>query len=194
MALLLKQYLLQEEKEEQLAARKVSAAGGAGQWTGGDRVESLQKDNGNKSGRYSGESSSSPHQQQVVNGVLICLLYAALPAEIQMLAFAKRDPSTGCRRKIVLATNIAETSVTLPDIKYVVDCGKHKCRHVISESTGMESLTVQDVSQAQAAQRAGRAGRVAPGLCFRLYTQEAFEQLPTDRYDWFLLLAPVNVF
>jgi ATP-dependent RNA helicase DHX8/PRP22 len=185
MALLLKQCLLQEEKEANLAAAKASGAAGGGQWTGGDRVESLQGNGDNKGGRY---PDSSSQQQQIINGVLICLLYAALPADIQMLAFAKRDPSTGCRRKIVLATNIAETSVTLPDIRYVVDCGKHKCRHVIS-STGMESLTVQDVSQAQAAQRAGRAGRVAPGLCFRLYTQDAFDQLPADRYDFAFFFA-----
>jgi HrpA-like RNA helicase len=110
----------------------------------------------------------------IVNGVMICVLYAALPPEAQMLAFEPKPK--GCRRKIILATNIAETSVTLDGIKYVVDTGKHKSRH-FSSATGMESLTVQDVSQAQASQRAGRAGRVSAGICFRLYTEEGFNGL-----------------
>jgi HrpA-like RNA helicase len=110
----------------------------------------------------------------IVNGVMICVLYAALPPEAQMLAFAPKPK--GCIRKIILATNIAETSVTLDGIKYVIDCGKHKMRE-FSSTTGMESLTVQDISQAQAAQRTGRAGRVTAGLCFRLYTEDAFDSL-----------------
>lgn len=110
----------------------------------------------------------------IVHGVMICVLYAALPPEAQMLAFAPKPK--GCRRKIILATNIAETSVTLAGIRYVVDCGKYKTRD-FSSVTGMESLTVQDISQAQAAQRTGRAGRVRDGVCFRLYTEEAYESL-----------------
>jgi len=113
---------------------------------------------------------------QMVGDVLICLLYASLPPEAQMAAF--QDKPDGCKRKVVLATNIAETSVTIPDIKFVVDTGKHKCRQVTT--TGMESLKIEDVSQAQAAQRAGRAGRVAEGTCFRLYTEEAFRTLDPD--------------
>lgn len=146
MAALLRQQLEEEE---------------AVQWTG-DKVVDLQDKN-----RYHGSN-------QLVGGVLICLLYAALPPEAQLAAFDERPP--GCMRKIILATNIAETSVTLPAIRYVVDPGKHKCRHVLA--TGMESLTVEDISQAQAAQRAGRAGRVQEGMCFRLYTEDAFARLP----------------
>ena len=126
------------------------------------------------------DSSSKEHwgaASYVVGDVLICLLYASLPPEAQMAAFAAKPPE--CTRKVVLATNIAETSVTIPDIEFVIDTGKHKCRHVTG-ATGMESLTIQDISQAQAAQRAGRAGRVASGICFRLYTEEAFTQLAED--------------
>ena len=133
----------------------------ATQWTG-DRVEAMPS------------KKSSP--ATLVGGVMICLLYAALPPETQMIAFQEEKPP-GCTRKVILATNIAETSVTLPSIRYVVDPGKHKSRQV-SSSTGMESLTVQNVSQAQAAQRAGRSGRVGPGTCFRLYTEDAFDRLP----------------
>lgn len=82
----------------------------------------------------------------IVNGVLICVLYAALPPETQMLAFQPRP--AGCKRKIILATNIAETSVTLEGVHYVVDTGKHKMRD-FSAGTGMESLIVEDISKAQ---------------------------------------------
>ncbi len=118
--------------------------------------------------------SSQKGAANIVNGVMICVLYAILPPEVQMLAFAPKPK--GCSRKIILATNIAETSVTLDGIRYVVDCGKHKTRD-FSDTTGMESLTVQDISQAQAAQRTGRAGRVSAGICFRLYTEDAFDGL-----------------
>eukprot|EP00980_Cylindrotheca_fusiformis_P027802 scaffold22560_cov135-Cylindrotheca_fusiformis.AAC.13 len=110
----------------------------------------------------------------IVNGVMICVLYAALPPEAQMVAFQPKP--VGCSRKIVLATNIAETSVTLDGIRYVVDCGKHKTRGY-NGMTGMESLDTRDISKAQAAQRAGRAGRLSSGVCFRLYTEDAFDSL-----------------
>lgn len=128
------------------------------QWTG-DKVIRLNE-------HMKESAATSP----VVNGVQICLLYAALPPAAQLAAFAPKPP--GCRRKVVLATNIAETSVTLPAIRYVIDCGKHKCRRALA--TGMETLQVENISQAQADQRAGRAGRVMEGLCFRLYTERAF--------------------
>lgn len=157
--------------------------------TGQDEIENisrllrqvLQQGNGTSQLQWTGDSVQSLRDvkqltstQSVVNGVSICPLYAALPPEAQLVAFEEKP--VGCIRKIVLATNIAETSVTIPDIKYVVDTGKHKSRQVLS--TGMETLRVQDISQAQAAQRAGRAGRVQAGICFRLYTQEAFTSLP----------------
>lgn len=118
--------------------------------------------------------SSQKGAANIINGVMICVLYAALPPEVQMLAFAPKPK--GCSRKIILATNIAETSVTLAGIRYVIDCGKHKTRD-FSDTTGMESLTVQDISRAQAAQRSGRAGRVSAGICFRLYTEDGFDSL-----------------
>jgi HrpA-like RNA helicase len=82
----------------------------------------------------------------IVNNVMVCVLYAALPPEVQMIAFQPKPE--GCTRKIILATNIAETSVTLDGIRYVVDCGKHKTRDY-NGTTGMESLVIQDVSKAQ---------------------------------------------
>lgn len=136
----------------------------------------LQKNSGNdivQSIKGMGTDLSNGHGS-IVNGVLVCVLYAALPPEAQMFAF-KPKPN-GCKRKIILATNIAETSVTLDGIRYVVDSGKCKSRDYNS-ATGMESLTVANVSKAQATQRTGRAGRVAAGICFRLYPEPAFETL-----------------
>lgn len=121
-----------------------------------------------------GTNVVSGNNAAIVNGVLVCVLYAALPPEAQMFAF--RPKPEGCTRKIILATNIAETSVTLDGIRYVVDCGKHKTRD-FNGTTGMESLSVHNVSKAQAAQRTGRAGRVSSGVCFRLYTEDSFESL-----------------
>ena len=117
---------------------------------------------------------SSKSNGSIINGVLICVLYAALPPESQMFAF--RPKPDGCTRKIILATNIAETSVTLDGIKYVIDSGKCKTK-TFSSSTGMESLIVEDVSKAQAAQRSGRAGRISAGICMRLYPEDCFESL-----------------
>ena len=135
-----------------------------------DEVQSLRG-----SGTDLTNASSWSSSYRVTHGVLVCVLYAALPPEAQLVAFAPKPPS--CRRKVILSTNIAETSVTLDGIKYVVDCGKHKCRNY-SSSVGMESLVVEDISQAQAAQRSGRAGRVQDGFCFRLYPETAFRNLP----------------
>lgn len=108
--------------------------------------------------------------------MLVCPLYAALPPHQQLAVFAVTP--AGCR-KIVLATNVAETSITIPGIRYVVDPGFAKSRQY-SARTGMESLTVLPVSKAASRQRAGRAGREAPGECFRLYREEAFRALDDD--------------
>mmetsp|Transcript_26878 Transcript_26878/g.41676 ORF Transcript_26878/g.41676 Transcript_26878/m.41676 type:complete len:822 (-) Transcript_26878:26-2491(-) len=116
----------------------------------------------------------SSGKNSIVNGVMVCSLYAALPPEQQMFAFQPKPPD--CTRKIILSTNIAETSVTLEGISYVVDCGKVKTRD-FSGVTGMERLAVTNTSKSQATQRAGRAGRMSAGLCFRLYPEEAFGSL-----------------
>lgn len=75
--------------------------------------------------------------------------------------------------QVILATNIAETSITVDGVSFVIDPGfsKQKC---YNPRTGMESLIVTPCSRASATQRAGRAGRTGPGKCFRLYTQWAF--------------------
>lgn len=75
--------------------------------------------------------------------------------------------------KVILATNIAETSITVDGVSYVIDPGFIK-QKAYNPKTGMESLVVTPASRASATQRAGRAGRTGPGKCFRLFTQWAF--------------------
>ena len=98
-------------------------------------------------------------------------LYSLLPSEEQAKVFM--DPPEGTRL-CVIATNIAETSITIPNIKYVVDCGKTKQRN-FKKSTGTQSFDIDWISKASADQRAGRAGRVGPGHCYRLYSSAVFE-------------------
>uniref|UniRef100_A0A7S2W1S0 RNA helicase n=1 Tax=Mucochytrium quahogii TaxID=96639 RepID=A0A7S2W1S0_9STRA len=105
--------------------------------------------------------------------LLVCPMFAALPAAEQLKVF---EPAPEGSRKVVLATNIAETSITISGIKYVVDTGMVKAKSY-SASTGLELLQVGPISQEQAWQRAGRAGREGPGQCYRLYKEEDFFKL-----------------
>lgn len=112
-----------------------------------------------------------------VPDLIILPVYSALPSEMQTRIF---DPAPPGSRKVVIATNIAETSLTIDGIYYVVDPGFVK-QKVYNSKTGMDQLIVTPISQAQAKQRAGRAGRTGPGKCYRLYTERAYrdEMLPT---------------
>jgi HrpA-like RNA helicase len=100
-------------------------------------------------------------------------LYAALPPAQQVQVFEPTPP--GCR-KVILATNIAETSVTINGVRYVIDTGYAKER-AVQPRVGVETLQVVPISQAAAAQRSGRAGREAAGQAYRLYTEAAHAQL-----------------
>ncbi|CAN1305666.1 Pre-mRNA-splicing factor ATP-dependent RNA helicase DEAH1 [Linum perenne] len=102
--------------------------------------------------------------------LIICPIYANLPTELQAKIF---EPTPEGARKVVLATNIAETSLTIDGIKYVIDPGFCKMKSY-NPRTGMESLLVTPISKASANQRAGRSGRTGPGKCFRLYTAYNF--------------------
>ncbi|RYC61514.1 hypothetical protein CHU98_g4684 [Xylaria longipes] len=101
-------------------------------------------------------------------------LYAGLTTEQQMYVFDAPPENT---RKVVLSTNIAEASVTIDGIVYVIDSGFVKLR-AFDPRTGIESLTATPISKASAAQRAGRAGRTKPGKCFRLFTEDSYQGLP----------------
>ena len=106
--------------------------------------------------------------------ILSLPLYAGLTSEQQLYVF---EPAPENTRKVIVSTNIAEASVTIDGIVYVIDCGFVKLR-AFNPRTGIESLTATPVSKASATQRAGRAGRTKPGKCYRLYTQPAYESLP----------------
>lgn len=110
--------------------------------------------------------------------LIILPVYSALPSEMQSRIF---DPPPPGKRKVVVATNIAEASLTIDGIYYVVDPGFAK-QNVYNPKQGLESLVITPISQASAKQRAGRAGRTGPGKCYRLYTESAYrnEMPPTS--------------
>merc|ERR1719160_962885 len=108
---------------------------------------------------------------QAVNELIILPIYASLPSEMQAKIFEPTPPGA---RKVVIATNIAETSITIDGIVFVIDPGFCK-QNCFNPRTGMESLVVVPISKASANQRAGRAGRVTPGKAYRLYTKWSFE-------------------
>lgn len=111
-----------------------------------------------------------------IGELIILPIYSALPSEIQSKIF---EPTPEGSRKVVFATNIAETSITIDGIYYVVDPGFSKV-NTYNPRAGMEQLVISPISQAQANQRKGRAGRTGPGKCYRLFTESAFynEMLP----------------
>ncbi|EGS23320.1 pre-mRNA splicing factor ATP-dependent RNA helicase prp16-like protein [Thermochaetoides thermophila DSM 1495] len=97
-------------------------------------------------------------------------IYSQMPADLQAKIFDRAPPGV---RKCIVATNIAETSLTVDGIMYVVDCGYSKLK-VYNPRMGMDTLQITPISQANAAQRAGRAGRTGPGQAYRLYTEKQF--------------------
>lgn len=110
--------------------------------------------------------------------LIILPVYSSLPSEMQSRIF---EPAPQGARKCVVATNIAEASLTIDGIFYVIDPGMAKMK-AFNPKIGMDSLVVTPISQASARQRAGRAGRTGPGKCYRLYTEQAYktEMLATN--------------
>lgn len=106
-----------------------------------------------------------------VSDVMIVPLYGMMQSDDQRNVF---DEVPEDCRKLVFSTNIAETSLTVAGVGFVIDCGYCK-QKVFNPKTGMESLLITEVSQVQATQRAGRAGRTQHGKCFRLYSEESFK-------------------
>lgn len=113
------------------------------------------------------KKTSSPGKLRVLP------LYAMLSPAAQLRVFEEVDEG---ERLVVVATNVAETSLTIPGIKYVVDTGRVKVKNYDSK-TGMETYEVDWISQASASQRAGRAGRTGPGHCYRLYSSAVFSNI-----------------
>jgi len=128
--------------------------------TGQETIQSLQKN-------VEEYAQSLTHDYPKM---LVLPLYAALSQAAQQRIFESAPPNT---RKVILATNIAETSITVPGVRFVVDSGKEK-RKQYRPRLGLDSLLVKAVSQSSAIQRKGRAGREAAGKCWRLYTEKDY--------------------
>ncbi|WP_175252591.1 ATP-dependent helicase HrpB [Pseudomonas sp. BMW13] len=105
--------------------------------------------------------------------ILLCPLHGELDLDAQRAAI---DPAPAGKRKVVLATNIAETSLTIDGVRVVVDAGLARVPR-FDPASGMTRLDTQRISRASATQRAGRAGRLQPGVCYRLWSQSQHEQL-----------------
>lgn len=106
--------------------------------------------------------------------ILICPLHGELDLDAQRAAI---EPAPAGKRKVVLATNIAETSLTIDGVRVVVDAGLARVPR-FDPGSGMTRLDTQRISRASATQRAGRAGRLEPGACYRLWSEAQHEQLP----------------
>ncbi|KAI0947459.1 Cyclin-dependent kinase catalytic subunit, variant 2 [Taiwanofungus camphoratus] len=129
-------------------------------FTGQDEIEAAQE-NLQETARALGNKIAE---------LIVCPIYANLPSDMQAKIF---EPTPEGARKVVLATNIAETSITIDGVVFVIDPGFVK-QNSYNPRTGMSSLVVVPCSRASANQRAGRAGRVGPGKAFRLYTKWAY--------------------
>ncbi|KAI1623202.1 adenosinetriphosphatase [Exophiala viscosa] len=133
-------------------------------------------------------AKSATSSKQPYNSVHILPLYSQLPTSEQLKVF--EPPPVGARM-IVLATNVAETSLTIPGIRYVFDTGRSKERKY-NLDTGVQGFEIDYISKASAQQRAGRAGRTGPGHCWRLYTSAVYEQYFPDHAEPEILRAPAE--
>jgi ATP-dependent RNA helicase DHR2 len=131
--------------------------------TGQDTIESLEKL----------VNDYAQGMEKDVPKLLALPLFAALPQHVQQRIFEPTPPRT---RKVILATNIAETSVTVPGVRFVIDSGKSKIKQ-FRNKLGLESLLVKPISKSAAIQRKGRAGREAQGQCYRLYAETDYNKL-----------------
>ncbi|THH11168.1 hypothetical protein EW145_g835 [Phellinidium pouzarii] len=128
-----------------------------------EALDTDEEDEENKALGINAEDSEVPMH--------ILPLYSILPTDQQMRVFEPPPPGM---RLVVVVTNVAETSLTIPGIRYVVDCGRAKER-TYDATTGVQSFRVNWISKASAEQRSGRAGRTGPGHCYRLYSSALFE-------------------
>ncbi|KAJ4459162.1 putative ATP-dependent RNA helicase DEAH13 [Paratrimastix pyriformis] len=177
-------------KDDQTAEAAAAAAAGAPTADGG-RARRVSRAEG-----VADLAEGAPMDEAAPTPVHVLPLYSMLPGPLQMRVFQETPPNA---RLIVVATNVAETSLTIPGIRYVIDAGRMKQKFLpqfnrsnlyarlidplpafpplqrqYRERTGMSSFEVEWVSQASADQRAGRAGRVAPGHCYRLFSSAVF--------------------
>ncbi len=155
----------EDEREEKIEEAILDAVDDLSRLGGGDILVFLP---GEREIRDTAEHLRKHHPK----GAEILPLFARLSIEDQQKIF---KPSGG--RRIVLATNVAETSLTVPGIKYVIDTGLARVKRYSARSK-VEQLQIEKISQAAAKQRAGRCGRVSNGICVRLYAEQDFNERP----------------
>lgn len=169
-----------EAEDLELGGTDLSDPGGHGDEESDlDIDDSDDEDEGFDLGEEAMDSSSRVH---------VLPLYSQLPTKEQLKVF--ETPPEGSRL-IVLATNVAETSLTIPGIKYVFDCGRAKEKQY-DLFTGVQSFQVDWISKASASQRAGRAGRTGPGHCYRLYSSAVYEGHFAEYTDPEILRTPIE--
>ncbi len=132
--------------------------------------DTLVEDDGDTDVYEATSNQTNESDDNIPKKVVILPLYSLLSAKEQAKVFEPIDEDT---RLIVVATNIAETSLTIPGISYVVDTGRQKCRNYHA-GTGVASYDIMWISQASADQRAGRAGRTGPGHCYRIFSSSVY--------------------
>lgn len=149
-----------------------------------DDLDEIISDDGEEEDEFEieEEQEAAPLKAQILP------LYSLLPTREQMRVF---EPAPDGTRQIILATNVAETSLTIPGTRFVFDCGRVKDRNYDRQS-GVQSYDIGWISKASANQRAGRAGRTGPGHCYRLYSSAVFERDFEEFADPELLRMPIE--
>ncbi|KAL1970312.1 hypothetical protein VTN77DRAFT_5472 [Rasamsonia byssochlamydoides] len=174
-----------EAEDLDLAGPDVAASGGGGDDDNDSEVEitGLDDDENDDQDFDLGEESMDSSTR-----VHVLPLYSQLPTKEQLKVF---EPPPEGSRLIVLATNVAETSLTIPGIRYVFDCGRSKEKQY-DLFTGVQTYQIGWISKASANQRAGRAGRTGPGHCYRLYSSAIYESEFPEYTDPEILRTPIE--
>ncbi|RFU79251.1 deah-box rna helicase [Trichoderma arundinaceum] len=147
-----------------------------------DGIESDNEEEGDDEFKIEEEDEVVPLKMQILP------LYSLLPVKEQLRVFEEVPEGT---RQIILATNVAETSLTIPGIRFVFDCGRSKERNY-DRLSGVQSYEIGWISKASASQRSGRAGRTGPGHCYRLYSSAVYERDFQEFSDPELLRMPIE--
>ncbi|KAJ4201890.1 putative ATP-dependent RNA helicase DHR1 [Fusarium falciforme] len=153
---------------------------------GGDDLDDLPSDEDDEEDED--EFQIEEDQEVAPLKMRVLPLYSLLPTREQMRVF---EPAPEGTRNIILATNVAETSLTIPGIRYVFDCGRSKERQY-DRLSGVQSYDIGWISKASANQRSGRAGRTGPGHCYRLYSSAVYERDFPSFTDPELLRMPIE--
>eukprot|EP01048_Picozoa_sp_COSAG05_P004465 COSAG05_NODE_241_length_13068_cov_438.050968_1_plen_599_part_10 len=129
-------------------------------------------ENGNSDDDDDDDDDDDEIEDRAKTPLYVLPMYSMLPATAQQRVFQPPPPG---HRLVVVATNVAETSITIPGIRYVVDCGRSKQKQYDRDSDAVFSYQVAWISKASATQRAGRAGRIGPGHCYRLFSSAVYD-------------------